>query len=190
MRTRSCRSTARRSRPRPTWTPTCTSSRRGAARPSALGREMDLFHVQEEGGLGVLAPARLDAVAGGGEPSAAGSTAPAMSRSRRPAVRPVFWERSGHWEKFREQHVHAGGRGAASGAEADELPGPRADLQPGPAQLPRPAVADGRVRLLPPQRAVRRSARHHAGARLHRTTRTSSARPSRSPRRAWRSASC
>ena len=33
--------------------------------------------------------------------------------------------------------------------------------------LSRPAAAHGRVRLLPPLRAVRRAARHHAGARLH-----------------------
>ena len=34
-------------------------------------------------------------------------------------------------------------------------------------QLPRAAAAPRRVRLLPPQRAVGRAARHHAGARLH-----------------------
>ena len=52
-------------------------------------------------------------------------------------------------------------------AQADELPGPRPDLQPGPAQLPRPADALRRVRPVPPQRAVGRAARHHARARLH-----------------------
>ena len=52
-------------------------------------------------------------------------------------------------------------------AEADELPVPRADLPPGPALLSRAAAAHGRVRLLPPLRAVGRAARHHAGARLH-----------------------
>ena len=38
---------------------------------------------------------------------------------------------------------------------------------PGPAQLSRAAAAHGRVRRLPPLRAVGRAARHHAGARLH-----------------------
>ena len=46
-------------------------------------------------------------------------------------------------------------------------PGPRADLQPGPAQLSRPAAALRRVRRLPPQRAFGRAARDHARARLH-----------------------
>ena len=51
--------------------------------------------------------------------------------------------------------------------EADELPGPRADLQLQPAQLSRAAAALRRVRRLPSQRAVGRAARHHARARLH-----------------------
>ncbi len=76
----------------------------GAPRPSPLGREMDLFHVQEEArGLGLLAPARLDAVAGGGELR----PPPARPRGYVEVKTPqlydrVFWERSGHWEKFRE----------------------------------------------------------------------------------------
>ena len=50
--------------------------------------------------------------------------------------------------------------------QADELPLPRADIQPGPAQLPRPAHAHGGVRLLPPQRAFRRAAWPDARARV------------------------
>ena len=65
------------------------------------------------------------------------------------------------------QHVHDGVGEARLRAQADELPGPRADLQLGSAQLPRPAAALRRVRRVPSQRAVRRAARHHARARLH-----------------------
>ena len=50
--------------------------------------------------------------------------------------------------------------------QADELPGAHPDLQPGPEELPRPAAAAGRVRLLHPQRAVRHPARADAGAQL------------------------
>ena len=87
-------------------------------------------------------------------------------------------------------HVHRPrrGRGQDAGAEADELPVPRADLPAGHPLLPRTAAAPGRVRLLPSLRAVGRAARHHAGARSSpRTTRTSSAPRSRSPTRAPRS---
>ena len=134
-----------------------------------LGREMDLFHVQEEAAGSVFwhphgwtlwravesyIRRRLDA-----RGLRRGQDAAALRPGALGALRPLG--------QVPRAHVHAGGRGAASGAEADELPGPRADLQPGPAQLPRPAAAHGRVRLLPPQRAVRRAARHHAGARLH-----------------------
>ncbi len=80
-----------------------------------------------------------------------------------------LWERSGHWEKFR-QHMfiaQVAGRGQNARAEADELPVPHPDLPPGPALLSRAAAAAGGVRLLPPLRAVGRAARHHAGARVH-----------------------
>ena len=58
-----------------------------------------------------------------------------------------LWEASGHWEKFRENMFLAeveeedGAGQAGRGAEADELPLPRADLQPGHQVLPRPAAA-------------------------------------------------
>ena len=65
------------------------------------------------------------------------------------------------------EHVHDGVGEARLRDQADELPGPRPDLQLGPAQLPRPAAALRRVRHVPPQRAFGRAARHHAGARLH-----------------------
>ena len=89
-----------------------------------------------------------------------------------------LWEESGHWEKFREnmylseneeglREFVADPAQAHLRAEADELPVPRADLQPGPAQLPRAAAAHGRDGLVPPLRAVGRAARHPARAQLH-----------------------
>ncbi len=91
-----------------------------------LGREMDLFHLQEE---------------------AQGS---------------VFWHPKGYriWQaleqyirrRLEESDYGAGAfrRGGVHGAEADELPGPCADLQAGHQILPRSALAHGRVRLLSP----------------------------------------
>ena len=65
------------------------------------------------------------------------------------------------------EHVHDRVGEARLRAQADELPRPHPDLQAGHQELPRPAAALRRVRPVPPQRAQRRAARHHAGARLH-----------------------
>ena len=57
--------------------------------------------------------------------------------------------------------------------QADELPGPRRDLQPRAPQLPRAADPARRAGARPPQRGLRRDARaharapHHAGRRAH-----------------------
>ena len=93
----------------------------------------------------------------------------------------ALWEMSGHWDKFRENmfvaEVDEGKAVQASESRAAEGSGARADrgndtthhlaLKPmncpchvqifrsGNQELPRPAAAHGRVRLLPPQRAFR-----------------------------------
>ena len=52
----------------------------------------------------------------------------------------TLWETSGHWEKFREHMFLIPDGERTYGSEADELPGPHADLrQPAP-QLPRAAA--------------------------------------------------
>ena len=75
------------------------------------------------------------------------------------------------------QHVLHGRRGPADGPEADELPGPRADLQARGAVLPRPADPLRRAGPRAPPRAERHAPRpaarapHHPGRRprvLHR----------------------
>ena len=70
-----------------------------------LGREMDLFHLQEEAaGLGVLAPEGLDALprAGGLHAPPAGGGRLRRGQARRSSSTATLWETSGHWEKFRE----------------------------------------------------------------------------------------
>ncbi len=136
-----------------------------------IGKEMDLFHLQEEAAGSVFwhpkgwklyltseayMRRRLDA-AGYQEVK----TPQLLDRS--------FWERSGHWEKFR-QHMfiaHVEDEAKTSGAEADELPLPHPDLPPGPAVVPRVAVAPGGIRVVPSLRTLGRAAWHHAGARVH-----------------------
>ena len=147
-----------------------------------IGKEMDLFHLQEEAPGAVFwhpngwklyrtAEAymrrRLDA-AGYQE-----VRTPLVLRPRLlGAVRPLG--------EIPPEHVlrHGGTRrGQDPRGQADELPLPHPDLPAGRAVLSRTAAAAGGIRLLPPLRAVRRAARHHAGPRLSpRTTRTSSAR--------------
>ena len=67
-----------------------------------------------------------------------------------------LWEKTGHWDKYRENMFTTGVGEARLRAEADELPGPHPDLQAGHQELPRPAAALRRVRPVPPQRAHRR----------------------------------
>jgi hypothetical protein len=65
------------------------------------------------------------------------------------------------------QHVHDRVGEARLRAQADELPRPHPDLQAGHQELPRPAAALRRVWPVPPQRTHGRPARHHARAWLH-----------------------
>ena len=139
-----------------------------------LGREMDLFHFQEEGPGTVFWHAngwtifqeivsymrrRLKRRLSRGERAAA---------ARQVAVgdlRPLGL--------VPREHVHgAVGRRRDRGRarlrhQADELPRPRPDLQARAALVPRAAAAHGRVRHRAPLRAVRRAARPDARARLH-----------------------
>jgi hypothetical protein len=65
------------------------------------------------------------------------------------------------------EHVHDRVGEPSVRDQADELSRACADLQVRAALLPRPAAALRRVRLLPPQRALGRAARHHARAGFH-----------------------
>ena len=134
-----------------------------------LGKALDLFHFQEEAAgsafwhpkgwilyraIEAYVRRRLDAAG--------------YVEVRTPQLLDrTLWEASGHWEKFGEHMFVLEAEHKTLALEADELPGACADLQPAPAQLPRSAAAHGRVRVVSPQRAVRRPARPDAGARVH-----------------------
>ncbi|VFT16780.1 threonyl-tRNA ligase [Pseudomonas aeruginosa] len=119
-------------------------------------------------GHGVLAPEWLERLPGARAVHAQGPARPWLCRSAYPAGgRPHPLGAFGPLVELRREHVHhLLGKPRLRG-QADELPVPRADLQPGPEVLSRPAAAPRRVRRLPPQRAVRRAARDHARTRLH-----------------------
>ena len=153
-----------------------------------LGREMDLFHFQEEAPGAVFWHPKGWTLFQTLDRLHAPPPRRRLQRGQRAARCSTrrLWETSGHWEKYRENMFIATGgddRGRARvRAQADELPGPRADLQARPEELSRPAAAHRRVRQGAPLRAVGRAARHAARARTsRRTTRTSSAPRSSSP---------
>ena len=124
-----------------------------------------LYHLAPARGLSAP-PARRGRLSGG-EDAAAHGRAPVG------AVRPLGQISREHVRRPRRDSEHRGGRtgplrrGRSDGAEADELPGPRPDLPPGHQILSRPADPARRIRLLPPQRAARRAARHPAGPPVH-----------------------
>ena len=150
-------------------------------------------HAGRGAGHGVLAPQGMGAMAAGRAVHARAciaTTATRRSAARRSSTARL-WEKSGHWENYRENMFTTESEKRDLRGQADELPGPRADLQLGPAQLPRPAAALRRVRRLPPQRALRaRCTASCACAASPRTTATSSAPRSRSSPSAWRSRPC
>ncbi len=119
-------------------------------------------------GHGVLAPEGLVDLAAGRAVHAPRLPGQRLPGSEVPAdPRPLALGEIRPLGELQGEHVHDGVGEARLRDQADELPGPRADLQLRPAQLPRPAAALRRVRRLPPQRALGRAARHHARARLH-----------------------
>ena len=133
---------------------------RHAARP--------LPHAGGGAGHGVLAPEGLGALAAGRAvhaPRLPRQRLPGGARPADPRPQPVGAHRA--LGELPREHVHHRVGEPRLRGEADELPGPHPDLQQGRAQLPRPAAALRRVRLLPPQRALGRAARPDARARLH-----------------------
>ena len=140
-----------------------------------LGREMDLFHFQEEGPGVVFWHAkgwkmfqRLVSLHAP-PPRRAG-----YQEVNAPQVLDKsLWETSGHWGWYRDNmfKVTVGRRRHRRRprlrAEADELPRPCPDLQARPEILPRSAGQACRIRRRASLRAVRRAARADARARLH-----------------------
>jgi threonyl-tRNA synthetase len=133
-----------------------------------LGRQLDLFHLQDEAPGMVFWHPKGWAIWQQVEQYMRETLSRHGYREvRTPQVMDrTLWERR-HWENYRELMCHHQLREPGLCGEADELPGRGADLQPGHQELPRPAAAAGRVRRLPSQRAVRGLARDHAGARIH-----------------------
>ena len=151
-----------------------------------IGKEMDLFHIQEEAVGSIFwhpkgwklyrtveayyaPPPRRRRLPGGEDPATAGPLAVGE-------IRPLG--------ELPPAHVHhpGAGRRQIPRPEADELPLPHPDLPPRHALLSRVAAAHGGIRLLPPLRTLRLRCTASCGcAPSPRTTPTSSAPRTRSP---------
>ena len=136
-----------------------------------IGKEMDLFHLQEEAVGSVFWHPKGWKMY---------RTAEAYMRRRLDAagyqevrtpqlVDRSLWEASGHWEKFRE-HMFI-----AQVEDEDKVLALKPMNCPCHVQIFRQGLRSyrelplrhGGIRRLPPLRAVGRAARHHAGARVH-----------------------
>ena len=78
-----------------------------------------------------------------------------------------LWEKTGHWDKYRDNMFTTESEKREYALKPMNCPGHILIFKHAHQELPRPAAALWRVRPVPPQRAQRRAARHHAGARLH-----------------------
>ena len=126
--------------------------------------------------LAVLAPARDGALQRARAASGASSTRAAATRR---CATPILYDTEplealrALGQLPRQDVPDRAGRGPPVRPQADELPGPRRDLQPAPALLPRPAAAARRAGPRAPQRGLGLDARpparapHHAGRRAH-----------------------
>ena len=78
-----------------------------------------------------------------------------------------LWEKSGHWENYKDNMFTTESEKRDFAIKPMNCPGHIQIFNSGHEELSRPAAALRRVRPMPPQRAVRRAARHHARARVH-----------------------
>ena len=78
-----------------------------------------------------------------------------------------LWERSGHWENFKENMFVTGSENRDYAVKPMNCPGHILIYKSRLAQLSRVAAAARGVRELPPERAFGRAPRHHARARVH-----------------------
>jgi len=131
-----------------------------------LGRELDLFHIDEHApGLVFWHPKGWTSWQGVEQYMRKVYRDNGYLEVKGPQIIDKgLWEKTGHWDKYRENMFITESEKRDYALEADELPGSHPDLQTRHQELPRPAITLWRIRPVPPQRALGRSARHHAGA--------------------------
>ena len=136
-----------------------------------IGKEMDLFHLQEEAvGSVFWHPKGWKLYRTAEDYMRRRLDAAGYQEVKTPQlVDRALWEASGHWEKFREHMFIAQveDEDKVLALKPMNCPCHVQIFRQGIRSLPRAAAAAGGVRLVPPLRAVGRAARHHAGARVH-----------------------
>jgi len=121
-----------------------------------IGKALDLFHTQEEAPGMVFCTTRLADLPDHPGLHPRQAACPRLPGGPHPQIIDrSLWERFRPLDKFRENMFTTSSENRDFAIKPNELPGAHPDLQPRPEELPRPAVAARRVRLLHPQRAVR-----------------------------------
>ncbi len=140
-----------------------------------LGKEMELFHLQEEApGMIFWHPNGWTIYRALEDYMRRRLGHAGYKEIRTPqVVDRILWERSGHWEAYRENMfiVEVDEEGAKekriNALKPMNCPCHVQVFQPGAQVLPRPAAAPRRVRIVPPLRKLGLDARADAGPRLH-----------------------
>ena len=134
-----------------------------------LGRQLDLFHLQDEApGMVFWHPKGWSIWQQVEQYMRRVYQDNGYHEVKLPAdPRPVAVGEVGPLGELQGEHVHDRVGEARLRGQADELPRPRADLQAGLRSYRDLPLRYGEFGNVPSQRAVRRAARHHAGARLH-----------------------
>ena len=155
-----------------------------------IGRELDLFHIQEEGPGLVFWHPKGWAIWQVIEQYMRGIyRASGYQEVRGPQVLDVsLWKKSGHWDNYQDNMFFTESEKRTYALKPMNCPGHVQIFNHGLHSYRDLPMRYGEFGGLPPQRALRRPARHPAGARRSlRTTATSSAPRSRSRRKSPRS---
>ncbi len=115
-----------------------------------LGKQLDLFHMQEEApGLVFWHPKGWSIWQVVEQHMRRVYRESGYQEVRCPQILDKsLWEKTGHWQNYRDNMFTTESENARIRAETDELPGPRARLQPRTAQLSRTADPLRRIRFV------------------------------------------
>ena len=134
-----------------------------------IGRDLDLFSFHEEGpGFPFFHPKGMRLWNAMIDYWRAEHVRAGYEEISTPVIlRRELWERSGHWDNYKENMYFTEIDEQPYAVKPMNCPGGLLDLQEPPALLPRPAAAHGRARPCPPPRDERRPARPLPRALLH-----------------------
>jgi threonyl-tRNA synthetase len=134
-----------------------------------IGKQQDLFHLQEEApGLVFWHPKGWQHLAGGRAVHAPVYRDTGYGEVRCPQILDVeLWKRSGHWDNYKDNMFFTESEKRTYAVKPMNCPGHVQVFNQGLHSYRDLPIRYGEFGSLPPQRAVRRTARHPARARVH-----------------------